>query len=471
MKVFLRIWTVSLCICALLLLASCDKPPVETTADPTTAAPTEPPLSPREKYDLARENLEKAANWIINYTLEEQRSVGSDTYTKKTAGRASFSKLYQEDMMAVVEEQLTYGSYITDYTEIYCESMAFSKVNESCFKSEMEPKDFVQRQIPAVLIDSSLYQTITENAGENSTVISFDGAASLEEWVGKPGAKLIRATGTATLDNSGVLQETTCRIIYSVGEVKYTVSAAVRTAAPPSLDLSGTHQEHIKASTRIKSLDVPKMLLQVVGDVYAAGKMQCSAVESIYSEAVRLAYSQRSETDVIGFGGDLYARAEYVVHMSDDRGNISAKKQTDLFENSVFSSVQDQGKPVNNPEITAEQMRRYCEDAILSALAAPKYLKDATLESNKDSYRIEISGNYEFVVDMMKNISSFLQADLDAKATKKKTVSAGGYLVIDRETGLPTAIGLHMERQHTIDTVTYQLNYRLDQTMKLSDYE
>ena len=72
---------------------------------------------------------------------------------------------------------------------------------------------------------------------------------------------------------------------------------------------------------------------------------------------------------------------------------------------------------------------------------------------------------------MMENISQFLQVDLDEKATEKKTVAAGGYLVIDRETGLPTAMGLNMERQHTIDGITYTLTYSLDQTMALSDYE
>ncbi|MBQ2785234.1 MAG: hypothetical protein IJF02_01855 [Oscillospiraceae bacterium] len=472
MKGFLRVWAVILCICAVLVLVGCEQPPVDTTVTvPTTAAPTEPPLSPREKYDLALDNLGQEANWILDYTLEEQRGVGTDTYTKKVVGKASFSKLYQKDMVAVIEEQLTYGSYTSDYTEVYCESMAFSKIKESYFKSEMEPEAFVQRQIPAVLIDSALYKTIAETVGETSTVIYFGSATAVENWAGNADAKIVSASGSAILDSSGALKETTCQITYSVGAVQYTVRAAVRITTPPALDLSGTHQEHIKGSTRIKDLDVPKMLLQMVGDVYAAGKMQCDAVESIYSEAVPLAYSQNSLINLTGHGGELTARAEYRIQLSDYRGDVSSSTQMDSFENGVFTSTVNGGKPQTNPAVTAQQMRSYCEDAILSALAAPKYLKDASLKVSKDSYRIEIDGNYDFVMDMMENITQFLQVDLDAKATLKKTASAGGYLVIDRETGLPTAMGLHVERQHTIDTVTYKLNYRLDQTMKLSDYE
>jgi len=472
MKGFLRLIAVLLCVCGVLVLAGCSEPLVETTVTvPTTAVSTEPPLSPREKYELARKSLEQAANWILDYTLEEQRTVQTDTYTKKVAGRASFSKLYQKDMVSVVEEQLTYGSYTSEYTEVYCESMAFAKVNECYFKSEMEPEAFVQRQIPAVLIDSALYRTITETVGENSTVISFDGAAAVESWVGKSNAKIVSASGSAVLDISGALKETTCQITYSVDAVQYAVAATVRVTAPPSLDLGGAHQEHIRNSTEIKSLDVPKMLLQVVGDVYAAGKMHCNAVESIYSEAIPLAYSQNSLIDLTSHEGDLTARAEYKIQLSDYRGDVSTSTQVDAFESGVFSSAVNGGKPQTNPTVTPQQMRRYCEDAILSALVAPKYLKDASIEVSKDSYRLEIDGNYDFVTDMMANISQFLQVDLDAQATQKKTVSADGYLVIDRETGLPTAMGLNVERQHTIDTLTYRLTYRLDQTMKLSDYE
>lgn len=470
MKGFLRIWALTLCACALLLLGGCKEPPVETTTVPTTV-PTEPPLTPREKYDLAREKLEQASNWIFSYTLEEQRTVGGDTYTKSVTGRASFSKLYRKDMMAVVEEQLSYGSYSSEYTEIYCEGAAYSQINESCFKAEMDPETFVKRQLPAVLLDSSLYQTVSETVGADSTVISFDNATAVESWVGNSAAQIVSASGTATLDSSGALRETTCRITYTVGKVQYTVSAAVRATAPASLDLSGTHQEHIKDSTQIKSLDAPKMLLQVVGNVYAAGKMHCDTVESIYSEAIPLAYSQSSAIDLIGADEKLTAKVAYEIHLSDYRGNVSAKTQEDAFADGLFTTSVNGGEPQENPDVTAQQMRRYCEDAILSALAAPKYLKEASVVEEADSYRLEIVGNDAFVTDMMANITKFLQVDLDEKATEKKTVSAGGYLIIDRETGLPTAMGLNMERQHTVDTVTYQLAYRLDQTMRLSDYE
>ncbi len=470
MKRMKRIWALALCVCALMILAGCAEKPDPTTI-PTTAAPTEPPLTPREKYDLAQEAIQNASNWILNYTLEETRVVGEDTYTETAQGTASFSKLNQADMVAVVEEQLSYGTYTSAYREVYCEGAAYAQVNESSFTAEMTPEQFVQRQLPAVLLSSNLYRTVAETVNADTTVLSFSQAKGAEHWLGDGNIQIVQGTGTATLDNTGMLKETTCQVEYMLGDVRYTVNAVVRVTAPPALDLGATHQQHIRNSIEIESLDVPKMLLRAVGDVYATGRIYCDAVESIYSDAVQIAYSQRSIINMTGMDEELCARAEYMIHMSDDRGNVSAKTQIDAFENSVFSSSQDGEKPVQNPNVTAQQMRRYCEDVILSALAAPKYLKNASLETKRDSYRLEIEGNHDFVMDMMANISQFLQVDLDEKATGKKTLSAGAYLVIDRETGLPTAMGLNMERQHTIDTVTYRLTYSLEQTMALSDYE
>ncbi len=457
-----------ICICALLILSGCQEQLEPTQTIQPTSAPVGQQLTAKEQYDAARQVLESASNWILEYTFQEQRTVGEDTYTKAVEGKASYSCLFSKNMTAMVEEKVFYGSYASTYLEIYCEEMAYSKINESYFKADMTPEAFVSRQLPAALLSSELYQTIEMTQLPNSTVIAFSDPVGAESWITGERVKLVSASGTATLDSSGTLRETVCQITYTWGKIQYTVQACVRATASANLDLSGTHQEHISKSTQIESLDVPKMLLQVVGDVYSCGKLYCNAVESIYSEAIPLSYSQSSRITLTGRDNDLEARVEYEIQLSDYRGDVSTQTQVDSFADGLFTSVQNGGKLQTNPDVTAEQMRSYCEDAVLSALAAPKYLKNASLTENSSSYRIEMTGNHSFVTDMMANITQFLQVDLDAQAAIKKNISAGGYLEIDRKTGLPTAMGLYVEREHTIDTVTYQLTYKLEQTMELS---
>ncbi len=464
-----RMAVFAVCLGILAVLMGCQKiPPEPTTVPPTTVTtPTQPPLSPKEKYDLAKQQLENASNWILEYTLEESRTVGENTYTKTVSGKASFSKLYSPDMMAVVEEQLSYGDYSSAYMEVYCEGTAYSQVNQSHFKSDMEPENFVERQLPAALLSSKRYQSIQETPGENGTVITFEDAKTLEDWAAKTGAKLVSASGTAVLDSSSTLRETASNITYLLGDTQYSVTASMRVTAPAGLDLSGTHQEHIKGSVLIQDLDAPKLLLQIVGDVYASDVLHCDAVESIYSQAIPLAYSQNTLIDLSGREEKLSASVDYTSHLSDYRGNISTNSQTDAFADGVFTTVKNGGTPQESTTVTAQQMRSYCEDRILAALAAPKYWKNAVITVKKDSIRIDIEGNFAYVSDMMDNVSQFLQVDLESKATTKETKSAGGYIELDRETGLPTAMGLNLERHHTIDTIPYQLTYRLEQNMNL----
>ena len=65
----------------------------------------------------------------------------------------------------------------------------------------------------------------------------------------------------------------------------------------------------------------------------------------------------------------------------------------------------------------------------------------------------------------MAQLASFLQVDLDGQAQSYVTGKAGGYLVLDPQTGLPTAMGMYLERRHTLDGVSYDLSYRLDETV------
>ncbi len=463
MKHFMKI--LALCLSTMsLFLCGCQQQPVPTTVPIQTSS--QPQLTPTEQYLQGREYIDSASNWILKYTVEQKRSIGDDTYTETVSGTASFSKLNQPDMTAVVEEKLELGGYDCAYCEVYCEKMAYVQVNNSSFKAKMDPQTFAARHLPAVLLDSSLYQTVTLSKMENSTVISFCDPSGLEKWLDTGNGSLKSASGTAVLDSSGVLRQTTYRAVYADGKVTYEISASVNVTAPQVLELGGTHQEHIHGSVELTDLDAPKMLLRVVGGVYSAGYIRCEAVESIFSEAIPLSYTQNSLLTLSGEGDTLSARAEHSVSMSDYRGEAVSTSWIETFVDGRFSTTGNGAVP---DTVTAEQMRQYFEDLILSALAAPIYLRDADVVDEGTVYRLEITGNDAFIADMMANIGQFLRVDLDKQATQSKTLSASGYLTVNKRTGLPETMGLYLEREHVIESVAYQLTYRLEHTMSLSE--
>ena len=463
-ELFMKFLKRGIAVLLCLLLCGCGAQPNVT--EPSTLP--QPTLSAPQKYDAAKQATLQAQNLILDYTLLRTRYVGEDTYLESVTGTASFSHLGQEDMVAVVEERLDYGSYSASYNQVYCEGIAYAELKDSVFSTQQTPQVFVQRQIPAVLISSENYGSVTEEIEADTTRIFFSQGTPLEAWLKAPeGARSGSSSGTAVLHSSGDLLQTTCLAEYTCGDVRYTCEASVRVTRPKSLDLSGKHPDHYENCQTISDLDAPKRLMQVVGDVYTAGRIHCDAVETIYSAAIPVTYTQKSNYDAAGKGEDLKVTNSYDINLSDYRGEVSTKKQVDTYEDGVFYSSVD-GDHILQPNVTPQDMRQYCEDAVLSALMAPKYLSGAQRTAENGVYRLEFTGNDAFVADMMVGITQFLQVDLDGKADAVHTREAKGYLTVDMVTGLPVAMGLSLQRSHTMAEVAYDLTYQLDQTIKLS---
>jgi hypothetical protein len=147
---------------------------------------------------------------------------------------------------------------------------------------------------------------------------------------------------------------------------------------------------------------------------------------------------------------------------------VFQKTQEEAYANGILTTIIDGGKPQTSETVTRQQMREYIEDAVLSGLFASKYIADAVVLDESDHYRLEFTGNEAYLADMVANVNAFLQTDLDAGASSVETTAAGGYLLVDKATGLPTAMGLELSRVHTIAAVAYRLDYRLDQELDLS---
>ena len=87
------------------------------------------------------------------------------------------------------------------------------------------------------------------------------------------------------------------------------------------------------------------------------------------------------------------------------------------------------------------------------------------IEQDGSTIRLELSGNDSFCADLMTTIADFLQVNLDEAAEASETQLAGGYLVISKATGLPTEMGIYMNKIHTINTVVYELTHTLQQNL------
>ena len=450
----------------LCLLPGCSEPsaPAATTAAPSTA-PTQPPIPPQEQYDTARNLITQAPHQVLVYTATLQKSVSGNTFSQSVEGNASYSHIGTADMHAVVEEQLNLGGYTHRYTEAYCQRSAYAVVNDCYFRSDLTHGAFLDRQLPAVLITSSLYSKITLEEKGNTTAIHFSGATSLESWIPGADLQLISAFGTAELDSSGNLFQTVYEATYSQGDTRYTLSVSVRISTPSQLDLSAKHPAHEENCVQISELSAPRMLLQTVAQIYTANYISCQSIETIYSEAIPYAYSMNTEISISGFGEKLSAKAYYRSSASDYRGQIVSKEQVDTFRDGVFSTVINNGTPTDTSHLSGETIRQRLEDKILAGLLALKYLDNATAMDANGMLQLDLNGNTLFQKDVLEVLTSTLSLTIDKANDALQILALGGTLTIDRSSGLPIAMSLCFDMTHEKDGVPYRLTYQQEYTL------
>ena len=454
---------IGLIIAVLLLLAGCTQPPPETTPPSTTTEPV-PTVPASQQYAEARERVENAKNLVMEYTVSQQRKLGKELFPTEITGKASYSNIHRTHMVAVVEEKLELGQYSGTYAEAYCVGKAYSVVRDCRFQAEMTPTEFVHRQLPAVLIDESLYGSVERVEEKDVTRLIFTEPAALEGWV--EGEALIAASGTAVLDSVGNLIRSEYTAEFEKGGAVVTLHISVSIQTPANLDLSAVHIAHEKDSILLENLDAPRQLVQTVAAVYNAQKLDCSIREAIESEAVSLICTQQRELGFSGRGESFQGMADHTMSMTDYRGQVTQTSQKESFVNGLYKMTRQDGAVITDSSVTAAAMRQYLEDTALSGLFAIKYIKNAAVQEADGFLRYEFTANDSFCADLMAQLTAFLQVELDSKAESSQTEAAGGYLVIDPETELPMAFGIYLTRTHTIDSIPYALRYTLEETLK-----
>jgi hypothetical protein len=302
----------------------------------------------------------------------------------------------------------------------------------------------------------------------DGTVITFSAPKKLESWATDyTGAVLGSASGTVVLDKDGKLSESSYTAQFTCGKASYALQVKVTMKQEAIASLDEDLASLPKKCPELNYFDAPRKILQVVGDVYTAQAMSAKYTETVDSVAFARKRSQTSTFDIYGIGADFMAQSSYEVINTDYSNTPTTNSEVVTFRNNTCTSSLNGAKPTVREGITAETMRTFCEDAVLDALFTPNYLENATMTQKNGQLQIKFTGNTAFADNLCSRIYSIFNANLDTYAESYTTPTAGGYLCIDKATGLPTSLGIVLERVHVSGDVSYPLTYQLDQTMQL----
>ncbi len=403
----------------------------------------------------------------FNVSSEYSKSFVVDDEVLSLSASKSFM-LYghgTEKMSALGDEKLTIGSHSVEFETGYANGTAYISADGKQFHAPMSQNDFLTQQASAVFLDESLYKSITIEKSNAGFILTFSNALAGEHWALPENAQLISAAGTAILDESMRLTESTYSLSYSIDSIP------TRVTLKSSIDYAAkAFTVPVRAdSVIVDSLESVRLLEIACGHLVQSNTVLSKITENIMCQAFGDSREQFTRINMNAAGTNCIANIRINTTLSNfgKADAATQKSQWIQYKNGQYLLSVDGGNPTQETGITPYMMKTYCQDYYLSTLIQSKYITSATVSNNEDTYRYEYTANDAFAHQLCQSASQILYQDpaLLFTVSENFTIeSAKAFLEIDKYTALPISSGISCNVSHTVGGFSYQLQYSIQQT-------
>ena len=475
-----------LCVAMVCSLAGCaqDAPEMTTAAPttesnvPTTTAAAEIP--PEELYAQGRAVLDSAENMTLDLVITTYRTVAGDEYSEQSAQTLTYQRIGTAESAIAMSEDLTFSVHNEDYDpnsgdhaayhyeEIWYQGTVYAAWEDTyLFSGPVDAEEIAFRYTPVVLLDAALYGSITAEAGDGGTVITFAQPTAAESWAMPGEAELVDATGTATVSAEGKLEQMTYSVSYIYGTTEYTVEY---TSAPRDVAETVAAPADTGAYTAVDYVDALKWCMNSSMMFLQADSIVSSSLESLVSEAAGLMRNQSNQTYLHGRREDTVAKFETSIYAMDYSTMESDEYELEeTYENGKLTTVENGGLPTTASGYAWEDIRTYAFQYALSGMKDMGFWAGATATDMGSVLLIEYEFNENFGNTVQNSVCEMLWGDagfLLELSSEYRNGDLNGYLSVDKYTGLPVAAGFCYEGFHTIDGYDYAMSLQYDQSIE-----
>lgn len=416
--------------------------------------------NPLQVYQAATESLKSADNIILNISKIRQTTLNGSSLTEHSNQKISINN----DETLKVEETSTIGSHDVSITEYFSDGTAYAQVQDGYFSCVTSLEDYNKRLTPPVLIDAGLYQNITGIDNGEFYVISFSKPSIPEIWCAKAASGFLDASGAAHVSYDGTLMQTVYDITYTQGNAIIRLNITVQ---PQLGAVEITLPEDLSQYIPISYLDGPRTLERATGYLTEAKNISAVYNDSIYFQAFGEERTQ-SITLYCNAAKDWSALVNTEVTLQNDaRNDKIVNSKTELFQNGQYKSAENSEDYTLNKDITAEDMRSYCQNLMVSTVMLPHHITDAQVAEKENTLLISFTASDEFTRIINENAcQSMYQSPqlLNEQAQSNTTDALNCYLEIDKTTGFPVASGIHYTGTYLMEEIPYLLRFNAEQT-------
>lgn len=481
-----------LVLCLLLSLAACagkqerttEPAAPDSTAEPTpapTPEPTPEPLDGKKLFGDAADTLSQAQSLSADYVFRQEitipdytgKELGSMTLKEENTRSVEYEALGSDDFRARLTDKIKLGdSPEQSQQQVFADGVLYLEFDGARYYSKTEAADFLADQIPTVLLDETLYETVEAEETETGYTIRFSDAAGAESWAMPDAGEWIEASGSAELSADGALTGASYLLSYRFGGLTVQASWEAAYHSPETLDLASYVPENTKKYESLDSAAAPLMLKRAAYLLESAGAAQASMTGEYVVEAAAQSMRKYDQLSMLDRKSGFVFHEDVSVYATDYVRQQSADYSYEVdFAKGVWTAVFPDGTTESNI-INAAEAREQLRESLSRYIPGGGELIDADLEEVGDYWLIRFAADEDYGTRVKNGICNELFPTdpkiLDRLSSDYKTKAAEGYLAVEKVSGIPTAISLSFSGIHTIEDTPCALS--MEMSMGLSLY-
>lgn len=421
--------------------------------------------TPAEIYTDAANKILQASDLSLSISTAKITTRDGEVYEENSNQTLLYNNIGKETMQAHSRQMKSYGNYQITIQSGYKDSTAFYAITGGNFKCPATSEEYMATNLPAVLLDASLYESIEIEPGSIFSTMTFTKPTAAESWALPQGGKLIDASGTAKLSSDGFLQ-TVYQLTYQLNGAKIKeISRVEANATKPTITIPNTENY-----LPVKDINSLLLMEQSVGYLHQVNTITATTKQTIKSEVTGHNWNQESLLYFYDNGNHCTVRQDITTKVIDlGSENASAKKtQSIVFKDGKYTSTVDSGKPVEQTGVTDDSMRTYCRDNLVSTILMSKYITSITAKETETAIELSFTANEEMANSMCQNAWQILFGNPDY-IRGLTTVSMTGHITIDKISLLPLKSGVSYDGTYNVSGHNYHLIFNAEQNYALSD--
>ncbi len=400
----------------------------------------------------------------LSVSWTKQTITKQNVFTERRSITQSVDGYGTDAMCAATSETLSIGQQDTHITEIFSNDVAYIRIGDSTFSSDITASEYSRRIIPQIIINADLYRSVTGFDSESLRLIHFAQPTDSEPWATEEGAEFLGAKAAACITKDGNLLRCTYSATYQKDDVFIHITVLAEQADAAPIQLPRNTNDYVK----ISYLDGPRQLERASGLLLQSGNIQSTYNERIYCQAFGDERTKNATLQITSASQwSAQVDTQVVSVNSGHVGDTSRHTHNERFADGKYTLSIDNGAPEDNSSIDEDAMKKYCKNILVSTIMMPRYITGAELMHDDGNARITFSANDAFVQQIRTNCCQTLYEKpelLDELAEDHSIDAMECYLDLDLNTGIPTAAGILYNGAYTIDELPYHLQFQADQT-------